>query len=57
MSYIRCEDCGFMYECVNYAPCSACALLAKIEEEEDDESEQLEFFFDGEYTFEMKKVA
>jgi len=52
MSHIKCEECGFMYECVNYQPCPTCKLL-----QEEKEPEQLEFFFDGEYTFEMRNVA
>ena len=34
------------------------AELKELEEDNSgDEEEQLEFFFDGEYTFEMKKAA
>ena len=53
MSYIKCDDCGFMYECINYQPCPICKSLRKIEEG----NEKSEFFFDGEETFELKKVG
>ncbi len=36
MSIVKCEECGFMYEVINYQPCPTCRLLKELPEEEDE---------------------
>jgi len=52
MSYEICPDCGFLYENINFQPCPTCKKIKKTEEDN-----ETEYFFDGEETFKLKKVA
>lgn len=34
MSIVRCDECGFLYEVINYQPCPTCRMLKQFKEED-----------------------